>query len=257
MYEGRLQSLCTHLITPSRNFVEVRWRSLFRSTFPCQAMHFLNVPLTSRKRASDRWSLRNFLRRSSLFMIGKAQKSHVAKCELYGGCSNRVPPIHFFQAEHNSIQITAHAISGVFQPWKGSSEARNFEMINGLQHIFEKWVERCKKFIACQGRYFERDRHRTSTKLRLGIMWIHELFKRPSYVCIYKCVQWVQIIDSFVTVCKLLDSSREIYGLLSHLYIHPDPEFELIFHTFSDRSYSCMLHINVCFNSLCFRPQSV
>jgi hypothetical protein len=25
---------------------------------------------------------------------------------------------------------------------------------NGLQHIFEKWVERCKKCIAYQGRYF-------------------------------------------------------------------------------------------------------
>jgi hypothetical protein len=28
---------------------------------------------------------------------------------------------------------------------------------NGLQHVFEKWVERCKKFIACQGRYFEKE----------------------------------------------------------------------------------------------------
>jgi hypothetical protein len=27
---------------------------------------------------------------------------------------------------------------------------------NGLQHIFEKWVERFKKCIACQGRYFEK-----------------------------------------------------------------------------------------------------
>jgi hypothetical protein len=27
---------------------------------------------------------------------------------------------------------------------------------NGLQHIFEKWVERCKKSIACQGRCFEK-----------------------------------------------------------------------------------------------------
>jgi hypothetical protein len=23
----------------------------------------------------------------------------------------------------------------------------------GLQHVFEKWVERCKKCIACQGGY--------------------------------------------------------------------------------------------------------
>jgi hypothetical protein len=51
----------------------------------------------------------------------------------------------------------AHAISGLFQPRKWSSEARNFEVINGLQHVFEKWVERCKKCIASQGRYFEKE----------------------------------------------------------------------------------------------------
>jgi hypothetical protein len=28
---------------------------------------------------------------------------------------------------------------------------------NDLRHVFEKWVERCKKCIACQGRYFEKD----------------------------------------------------------------------------------------------------
>jgi hypothetical protein len=28
---------------------------------------------------------------------------------------------------------------------------------NGLQHVFENWVERCKKGIACQGRYFEKE----------------------------------------------------------------------------------------------------
>jgi hypothetical protein len=31
--------------------------------------------------------------RSSLFMVGKAQKSHGAKSGLYGGCSNGVSPI--------------------------------------------------------------------------------------------------------------------------------------------------------------------
>jgi hypothetical protein len=28
---------------------------------------------------------------------------------------------------------------------------------NGWQHIFEKGVVRCKKYIACQGRYFEKE----------------------------------------------------------------------------------------------------
>jgi hypothetical protein len=33
-------------------------------------------------------------------MVGKDQKSHGARSGLYGGCSNGVPSIHFFQAEH-------------------------------------------------------------------------------------------------------------------------------------------------------------
>jgi hypothetical protein len=28
---------------------------------------------------------------------------------------------------------------------------------NGLQQVFEKWVERCKKCIDCQRRYFEKE----------------------------------------------------------------------------------------------------
>jgi hypothetical protein len=28
---------------------------------------------------------------------------------------------------------------------------------NGLQHVFEKWVERRKKWVASQGRYFEKE----------------------------------------------------------------------------------------------------
>jgi hypothetical protein len=33
-------------------------------------------------------------------MVAKGQKSRRARSGLYGGCSNGVPPIHFFQAEH-------------------------------------------------------------------------------------------------------------------------------------------------------------
>jgi hypothetical protein len=41
-----------------------------------------NAPPTSRKRAADRSSLRNFLPWSSIFMVGKAQKSHRTRYEL-------------------------------------------------------------------------------------------------------------------------------------------------------------------------------
>jgi hypothetical protein len=33
-------------------------------------------------------------------MVGKAQKSHGARSGLCDGCSNGIPPIHLFQAEH-------------------------------------------------------------------------------------------------------------------------------------------------------------
>jgi hypothetical protein len=54
-------------------------------------------------------------------MVGKAQKSDRARSGLYGGCSNGVPPIHLFASRtKNSIQISPHAISELFQPWKGA-----------------------------------------------------------------------------------------------------------------------------------------
>jgi hypothetical protein len=82
LYEGRLQSSWTHLITPSGNFVEVWLRSHFRSTSPGKRYISYNAPPTSQKRAADRWSLRNFLSRSSLFMVVNAQKSHEARSKL-------------------------------------------------------------------------------------------------------------------------------------------------------------------------------
>jgi hypothetical protein len=106
IYEGRLQSSWIRLTTLNWNFIEVQWLSLFRSISLGKRCTSYNAPPTSRKRAAGRWSLRNFLHQSSLFMIGKAQKLHEARSALYGGWSNGVPPIHFFQAEHR-IQFTS------------------------------------------------------------------------------------------------------------------------------------------------------
>jgi hypothetical protein len=91
-------------------------------------------------------------------MVGEAQKSRGVRSGLYGGCSDGVPPIHFFQAEHR-IEFKSHPMRFLCfsNHEKRALEARNFEVINGLQHVFEKWVERCKKCIACQGRYFEKE----------------------------------------------------------------------------------------------------
>jgi hypothetical protein len=95
IYEGHLKSSWTHRITPSRNFMEVRWRSLFRSTSLGKRCTCYNAPPTSRKRAADRLpqaSGRLFLA-SELPFRGWKSKSHGARSGLYGGCSNGVPPI--------------------------------------------------------------------------------------------------------------------------------------------------------------------
>jgi hypothetical protein len=72
----------------------------FSKFLPWQRCTSYNAPPTSRKCVAERWSLRNFLPRSFLFMVGKAQKSHGERSGLYGGCFNGVPPIHFFQAKY-------------------------------------------------------------------------------------------------------------------------------------------------------------
>jgi hypothetical protein len=82
VYENRLQISWIHVVSPSQNFVEVQWRSLFRSTSLGKRCTSYNVPPASRKLAADRWSLRNLLPQSSLFMVGKAQKSHGVRSEL-------------------------------------------------------------------------------------------------------------------------------------------------------------------------------
>jgi hypothetical protein len=158
-YGGRFQSSWTHLITPSRNSVKVRWRSLFLSTSLGKRCTSYNAPPTSRKRAANRWSLRNFLLRSSLFVVGKAQKSNEERSELNSVFSlEKVDRRNLIRTSVIQSRSRLHAIFGLFQLWKGSSEARNFEVINGLQHVCEKWVERCKKCIACKGRYFKKER---------------------------------------------------------------------------------------------------
>jgi hypothetical protein len=59
MCEGSLKISWTHLITRGRNFVEMRWRSIFRTTSLGKWCTSYNAPPTSRKHAADRWSLRN------------------------------------------------------------------------------------------------------------------------------------------------------------------------------------------------------
>jgi hypothetical protein len=108
---------------------------------------------------------------------------HGARSGLYGGCSNGVPPIHFFQAEHR-IQFRSRSMRCL-----GFS---NLEKGAPRQEI-SKWSTVCSMFLRSGWSVVEehsfpmevlrkRDRHRTSTKFRFGVIsWVHELCKRPSY----------------------------------------------------------------------------
>jgi hypothetical protein len=84
-------------------------------------------------------------------MVGKAQESHGADVLMGFHRSTFSKPITEFNSDLATCDFWAFPII------KMSSEARNFEVMNGLQHILEEWVERCKKCIACQRRYFEKE----------------------------------------------------------------------------------------------------
>jgi len=116
--------------------VEVWWWSLFQSTTLGKWCTSYNAPPTSQKCAADRLSLWNVLPWSSLFIVGNAQKSHGARSELYGRCSNGVPPIRFFQAEHR-IQFRSHPMRflGFSNHEKGA-----------LKQKISKWSMVCNMF---------------------------------------------------------------------------------------------------------------
>jgi hypothetical protein len=130
----------------------------FSKYLPWQAMHFLQRSTHVSKTCCRPLITSKFVASELQFHGWKSPE--IAWGEIWIefcfrlGKSGSVEP---HQNIRHTVQISPHEISGLFQPWIGSSEARNFEVINGLQHVFEKWVERCKKCIACQGRYFEKE----------------------------------------------------------------------------------------------------
>jgi hypothetical protein len=86
-----------------------------------------------------------FLPRSSIFMVGKAQKSHGARSGLYG-----VPPMSV------SASIATFQSRNADAPLRFSVIIKRV-IFNDCNSIFENWVEHCKKCVACQGRYFEKE----------------------------------------------------------------------------------------------------
>jgi hypothetical protein len=76
----------------------------FSKNLPWQAMHFLQRSTHFSKTCCRPEITSKFLASELPFTVRKAQKSHGSRSGLYGGCSNEIPPIHFFQAE-NRLQF--------------------------------------------------------------------------------------------------------------------------------------------------------
>jgi hypothetical protein len=145
----------------------------FSKHSPWQAMHFLQRSTHFSKTCGRPLITSKFLASGTPFHGWKSPE--IAWGEiwtvcwvLYWGSTDPLLP----SRTQNSVQISPHAISGLFQPWKGSSKAINFEVMP--RKVLQK-----------------RDRHRTSTKFSLGVIrWVHKLFKRPSYI---HCILAVQL----------------------------------------------------------------
>jgi hypothetical protein len=151
----------------------------FSKYLPWQAMHFLQRSTHFLKSDADRWSLRNFLPRSSFFMVGKVQKLHGTRSEL-----NSVFGLEKMD-RRNPIRISAIQSRSRPMRFLGFS---NYEKGAPGQEI-SKWSMVCSTFSRSEWSVVrrevlrKRDRHRTSTKFRLGVIrWVHdELLKCPSY----------------------------------------------------------------------------
>jgi hypothetical protein len=126
----------------------------FSKYLPSQAMHFLQRSTHFSKMRCRPLVTSKFLVSGLLYMVRKSQKLHRAKSEL-----NSVFGLEKVD-RWNTIRTLATQSRSHPMRFLGLSnhgKARNFEVIDGLQHVFEKWVERCKKGIACQRRYFEKE----------------------------------------------------------------------------------------------------
>jgi hypothetical protein len=117
--------------------VEVRWRSLFRSTSLGKRCTSYNAPSTSGKRAANRRSLRNFLPRSSPFLAFKSPEIAWGRnLDCMAGVLMGFHRSTFFQAEHR-IQFRSLPMRLL-----GFS---NHENGDPRQEI-SKWSTVCRKF---------------------------------------------------------------------------------------------------------------
>jgi hypothetical protein len=186
--EGPFKSWWIQLITPSRYFVEVQWRSIFRSTFLGKRCISYNAPPTCRKRAACRPLIVSKFLTSKLPLHG----SKSPEIGLYGGCSNGVTLIHFFQAEHR-IQFRSRPMRSLgFSNHEKGAPMQEISKRSTVCSTFSRsgWGVLWSAALAKGGT----SKKRPSPYLQLGvIIWVHKLFKRPSYI-----YNWIGSQDSSV-----------------------------------------------------------
>jgi hypothetical protein len=125
-------------LTPYYSKLEIRGVViLFRSTSLGKWCTSYNTPLTPRKHAADYWALWNFLPWSSLFMVGKAQKSHGVRSELNSAFSLEEVD------QWNPTRMSA--IQSRFRPLQflGFSNHKKW----ALRQEISKWSMLCSTFL--------------------------------------------------------------------------------------------------------------
>jgi hypothetical protein len=167
MYEGRLKSSWTHFITPSRNLVEVWWRSLFSKYLPWQAVHFLQRSTHFSKTCCRLLITSKFLA-SELPFHGWKSPGRVLDC-----MADILMGFH-----RSTFSKPNREFNSDLAPCKKFRSYQRF-----AAHIREVggalWeVHRLPREVLR-----ERSRHSISTKFRLGVTrWVHEVCNGPRII---------------------------------------------------------------------------
>jgi hypothetical protein len=105
-----------------------------------------------------------------------------ARSELYGGCFNGVPLIHFLQTGHR-IQFRSRPVRFLgFSNHENGAPRQEISRRSTVCSTFSRSGWSVVSSSLAREVLRKGDRYRTFTKFRLGVIrWVHELCKRPSY----------------------------------------------------------------------------
>jgi hypothetical protein len=98
-------------------------------------------------------------------------EKHGARSGFYCGCSNGVPPLHFFQAEHR-IQFRSRTTRflGFSNHEKGAPRQEISKWSTVCSTFWRRGWSVIRSASLAKGGTSKGDRHRTTTKFRLGVL---------------------------------------------------------------------------------------